>query len=166
MKVIGAVMIFCACAFMGFTLSDRLKKRRLYLNNMCQALNLLETEISFGASRLKRAFVKINSAADTRGLFKSVSESMEEKGIKRAWREAAEAKKAELCFNGEDTEALLTLGERLGMTDTGDQVKNIAYTRRRLEGCLAAAEREYETMGRLYRNGGILIGLFLVLLLI
>lgn len=166
MKIIGAVMVFAVCAYSGFALSSRLRKRRTYLQNMCQALNLLETEISFGGSRLKQAFIKIDRAIDTRGLFKSAADLLEELGIKRAWKEAVLEKSGELRLNGEDADALALLGERLGMTDTADQVKNIVYTRRRIEGCLSAAEGEYDKLGRLYRSGGILTGLFLVLILI
>lgn len=165
MKLIGAVIIFAVCVYAGFSMSDRLKKRCVYLKNICEALNLLETEINFGKSRLKQAFMKIDKSCDTRGLFKTAADSMEETGIKKAWRHAVEDKQAELRFGDDDAHTLALLGERLGMTDTEDQIKNIVYTRRRLEGSLTRAEEEYTKFGRLYRNGGILAGLFLILIL-
>lgn len=165
MKLIGAVIIFAVCAYAGFAFSDRMKKRCVYLMNICEALNLLETEITFRGSRLKQAFIKIDKASDTRGLFKTAADNMESKGIKRAWREAAKEKSGELRFNETDTEALALLGERLGMTDTEDQIKNIIYARKRLEDNLKGAKEEYAKLGRLYRSGGILAGLFLILIL-
>lgn len=164
MKLIGAAMIFIACAYCGFSLSDRLKKRQMYLGNMITALNLLETEISFGGSRLKRAFIRLDTAADTRGLFKTAADKTETLGIKKAWSEAVTEKQDELCFSDADAEVLTSFGERLGMTDTENQVKNIRYVKNRLEAQLAAAQTEYKSMGRVLRSGGILSGLFLVLI--
>lgn len=165
MKLIGAAIILAVCVYAGFSMSDRLKKRCVYLQNICEALNLLETEISFGKSRLKQAFIKINSAVNTQGLFKNAADNMENMGIKKAWREAVGNTQGKLKFNEDDAQILMLLSERLGMTDTEDQIKNIAYTRCRIEGNLKAAENEYAKMGKLYRNGGILAGLFLVLIL-
>ena len=165
MKLIGAAIIFAACVYAGFSMSDRLKKRCVYLKNICAALNLLETEITFGKSRLKQAFLKIDKSGDTKGLFKSAADCMEKTGIKKAWRSAVKDKQTELRLSDDDAQTLALLGERLGMTDAEDQIKNIAYTRRRLEGNMVNAEEEYAKFGRLYRNGGILAGLFLILIL-
>lgn len=165
MRLVGAVMIFAVCAYGGFSLSDSMKKRCAYLKNAIAALNLLETEITFGGSRLSKAFEKLDAAADTRGLFKAAAEAAERVGIKRAWKDAVKSKQSELRFTKEDAQTLMSLGERLGMTDTENQVKNIQYVKKRLELQLEGAEGEYDRMGRLYRNGGILAGTFLVLLL-
>lgn len=164
MKFIGAVMVFIVCAYCGFSLSDRLKKRQMYLSNIITALNLLETEISFGGSRLKRAFIRLDGASETCGLFKTAADRTETLGIKKAWREAVEEKQDELRLTNADTETLMSLGERLGMTDTENQVKNIRYVKNRLEAQLTAAQTEYKSMGRVLRSGGILAGLFLVLI--
>lgn len=166
MKLVGATVIFIVCAYAGFSLSDRLKKRCVYLRNVCTALNLLETEIAFGGSRLKQAFIRLDSAADTRGLFKTAAEKTEELGIKRAWQESVEEKQEELRLTEKDTEVLKSLGGRLGMTDTENQIKNISYAKKQLEAQISQAEGEYERTGRLYRSGGILVGLFLILILI
>lgn len=165
MKIIGAAMILGVCAYSGFRFADRLKKRYVYLRNILTALNLLETEISFGGSRLKKAFESVDKAADTKGLFKTASENLEQLGIKRAWREAVKEKKEELCLTDGDSEALTALGARLGMTDTENQMKNIRYVKEMLAAKQAEAEGEYERQGRLYRSGGILAGLFLIFLL-
>lgn len=164
MKLIGAAMVFIVCAYCGFSLSDHLKKRQTYLGNIITALNLLETEISFGGSRLKRAFTRLDEAADTRGLFKTAADRTETLGIKKAWREAVTEKQDELRLSDTDAEVLMSLGERLGMTDTENQVKNIRYVKNRLEGQLTAARSEYGSMGKVLRSGGILAGLFLVLI--
>lgn len=166
MKLIGAAAVFISCAYAGFSVSDRLKKRGLYLRNIVIALDLLETEISFGGSRIKQAFARIDAASDTRGLFNAAAGKVEELGIKKAWKEAVEEKRDELRFTESDAEELMSLGERLGMTDTENQIKNIRYVKKRLEARADEAEGEYERMGRLYRSGGALIGLFLILLLI
>lgn len=165
MRLAGAVMIFAVCAYGGFSLSDRMKKRCMYLKNVIAALSLLETEITFGGNRLAPAFEKLDNAVDTHGLFKAAAEMAETIGIRKAWQKAVKGKQSELRFKEEDAQTLMALGERLGMTDTENQVKNIQYVKKRLEVQLDGAEGEYGKLGRLYRNGGILSGAFLILLL-
>lgn len=166
MRLAGAAAVFISCAVMGFSLSDRLKKRARYIGNIIEALSLLETEIAFGQSRVREAFLRVDTACDTRGLFKTAAERIEKSGIKKAWRGAVEEKKDELRLTGADAEAVIALGERLGMTDTENQIKNIRYVKGRLEPLLKEAEGEYGQAGRLYRGGGILVGLFLILILL
>lgn len=165
MRFAGAVMIFAVCVYGGFSFSDVMKRRCVYLRNVIAALSLLETEITFGGSRLAQAFIKLDGAADTRGLFKAAAENAELTGIKKAWKKAVKSRQGELCFTESDAQALMSLGERLGMTDTENQVKNIQYVKKQLELQLGSAEGEYDRLGRLYRNGGILVGAFLILLL-
>ncbi len=166
LRLAGAAAVFASCTVMGFSLSDRLKKRAGYLGNIIEALSLLETEIAFGRSRVKEAFLRVDAACDTRGLFKTAAEKMEEEGIKKAWRGAVEEKRDELRLTDADAEAVISLSERLGMTDTENQIKNIRYVKGRLEPLLKEAEGEYGQAGRLYRGGGILVGVFLILILL
>ena len=51
------------------------------------------------------------------------------------------------------------------MTDTENQIKNIKYVRELLASEQKKAEGDYEQLGRLYRSGGVLGGLFLILIL-
>lgn len=165
LKIIGAVIILTVCAYAGFYFADRLKKRCVYLRNINTALSLLETEISFGGSRLKKALKSVDRTADTRGLFEETAEGLEELGIKKAWHNTVLKKRAELCLTDSDAEALAALGARLGMTDTENQIKNIRYVKEMLNAQQKEAEGEYERLGRLYRGGGALAGLFLILIL-
>jgi stage III sporulation protein AB len=164
-KFMGAIMIISVCVYAGFRSADRLKKRSVYLRNILTALNILETEIEFGGKQLKKAFETLDKSSDTRGIFRLAAEKTEALGIKRAWSEAVNEKKTELCLCDDDTEALTALGTRLGMTDTENQIKNISYVRELLTAQQETAEGEYKRLGRLYRSGGVLGGLFLVLIL-
>ena len=165
-KLIGAVMIEAACAFMGFYASDRLGKRKKYLGNIISAMSVLETEISFGANRLKRAFEAVDAMIDTRGLFSAAAERLEKEGVRRAWAGAVSEKKAELRLDAGDAEVLEMFGGRLGMTDTDEQIKNIAHVKSLLAEREKAAADEYAKSGRLYRSGGVLGGMFLILMLL
>ncbi len=165
MKLAGAAIIFFACLLAGIREADRLKKRTVYLKNIQTALNLLETEIAFGKNHLKRVFKSIEKSADCRGLFEETAENIESLGIKKAWRSALHNKEEELCFKSGDTDTLLTLGNQLGMTDAENQIKNIKYIRELLEKNVQEAEGEYSRLGRLYRSGGAMAGLLLILLL-
>lgn len=126
-RIIGAVMIFSVSTYLGFSFADRLKKRYVYLRNILTSLNLLETEIGFGVSKLKQAFLTIDKSADTRGLFKTAADNLEDVGIKQAWRGAVYEKRQELYLTDADADALNALGAQLGMTDVENQIKNIKY---------------------------------------
>lgn len=165
LKTVGAVIIFCVCTYAGIYKGDRLKKRCVYLRNIQTALNILETEIAFGGSRLKRAFEILNDAADTCGLFKAAAENLEEQGIRYAWKKAVEEKRTKMCLSDTDIQVMEVFGEKLGMTDTENQIKNIKYVRELLASEQKKAEGDYEQLGRIYRSGGVLGGLFLILIL-
>ena len=55
------------------------------------------------------------------------------------------------------------LGTKLGMTDTKNQLKHIGYVKELITAQAAAAENEYKRLGRIYRGGGVLTGLFIIL---
>ena len=165
-KIIGAVIIEAACGFSGFYASERLKKRHKYLGNIISALSLLETEINFGANKLKKAFAAIDEMTDTCGLFSAAAGTLERDGIRRAWSDAVNEKRRDMCLTDGDAEILELFGGRLGMTDTENQLKNIGHTKELLKVLEEKAAEDYSRSGKLYRSGGVLVGLFLILMLI
>ncbi len=161
-KLIGAVMTGAACGYFGFRASYDMKKRAESLSDIEVSLELLEGEIAFTQSELKKAFER----ADRNGLLRAAGENIEKLGVKKAWSEAVNEYRPRLCLTRADADALLLLGERLGRTDTDDQIKHIKYIKTLIKGQADAAREEYERLGRLYRSGGLLTGIMLVIILI
>ena len=160
-KLIGALMIFAACTYTGMQKSGELKGRYSMLNAVSEALGYLETEIEFASNDLKNAFKNIDKNTKTHGLFADAAEKIEKLGIKRAWAYAVT--KNTSSVSDADRELLLMLGTKLGMTDTKNQLKHIGYVKELITAQAAAAENEYKRLGRVYRGGGVLTGLFIIL---
>lgn len=164
LKLVGAAMICASCAYLGIRKSSELKNREKALRNIHTALGHLETEISFCANDLKSAFMNIDKNTDTHGIFKDAADRIEKFGIRKAWTYAVMNNKAE--FVESDRELLLMLGTRLGMTDTKNQMKHIGYMRELISAQANTALSEYRRLGNMYRSGGILTGLFIILIII
>lgn len=161
-KLMGAVMVGASCGYFGFRMSMSLKRRMENLSDIAVSLELLESEISFGQSRLTRAFERV----DRNGLFKLAASRIEELGINKAWRAAVEESRTKMCLTDSDADTLLMLGKNLGKTDTDDQLKHIKYIKKIIEGLSREAREEYKRLGKMYRSGGVLAGLMLIIILI
>lgn len=161
-KLLGAVMVGAACGYFGFKMSFSLKKRAKSLSDIASSLEMLESEISFSASKLKKAFFRI----DRNGLFTLAAGNMENDGIRAAWSGAVKEMRTKLCLAEADSEILLMLGENIGRTDADDQIKNIKYIKSMISRQEECARNEYEKFGKMYRSGGILTGLMIVIILI
>lgn len=161
-KALGAVMTGMSCAYLGFRLSLSQKKRVQSLNDILTSLEALESEISFCAQRLGRAFVR----ADRNGLFTAAAEGIEENGVEKAWKEAVQASQNRLSLTDADCDALRMLGDGIGKTDTDNQIKHIRYVKSCLTNQRDSAQAEYDKFGRVYRSGGVLVGLMIIIVLL
>lgn len=163
-KILGALMIACASVYYGFGRARGLKKRYDLLAGIQNALKLLETEIDFAGTTLKTSLKKIDKVCFTGGIFSGCAEMMDEYGAGEAWRRSVFKNKEYLT--SADCETLISLGARLGMTDSENQIRNIRYVSKRLEGNISEAEDDYKRLSKLYRGGGVLIGGFIILMLL
>lgn len=163
-KLVGALVIFISCTYFGIRRSAELKGRCTSLKNISAALMQLETEIAFSSNDLKRAFLNIDKSTKTYGLFRDAAERIGQYGIKKAWTYAV--LKSPMPLSDSDRELLLMLSVKLGMTDAKNQLRHTAYINELVNAQAAAAEGEYRRLGRLYQSGGVLAGLFIVLVIV
>ena len=94
------------------------------------------------------------------------AENMDEKGVKTAWTNAVNECSTKLSLKDADKDILMTLGKNIGRTDTDDQIKNIKYIKSMIAEQEKQAQSEYRRFGKMYRNGGVLVGLLIVIMLI
>lgn len=161
-KLFGAVMVGAACAYFGFKASFRLQKRARSLADISLSLELLESEIGFTKHRLKKALER----SDRCGLFICAAQYIDEMGAAGAWKRALAQQRESMCLKDADCEVLELLGEKIGKTDTDDQIKHIKYVRALVEELQKSAGEDSEKQGKLFRGCGILTGLMLVIILI
>ena len=165
-RFIGAGMIIAASAAAGAYMNARLHKRVKYLDNFSAALEYLKSHICFSDFEMEKALRLTDKIGNTGGVFRAAAENMRADGLKKAWKRAVYINADKMCLKAPDADALASLGERLGLTDAEDQKKNIENVLVSLSVCRAAAVKEYEKNGRLYRSCGILCGALAALLLI
>ncbi len=164
-RLIGSMMIGSVCAWLGFVMADRLKKRRDFLSAFITSLTVLETEIEFGRRALEKAFAELDKE-ELFGFYRLCRDEMREIGIKKAWERAAEKTAEKAYLNQGDIRAISSLGAELGMTDVGGQKKNIARAREILAGCFDEAESDHKRLAKVYKSCGVLAGIFIVIVFI
>ena len=165
-RFIGAGMIIAAGTAAGVYMNARLHKRVKYLDSFSAALEYLKSHICFSDFEMEKALKLTDEIANTGGVFRLAAENMKSDGLKKAWKRAIYLNADKMCLKTSDADTLASLGERLGLTDAEDQKKNIENVLVSLSVCRAAAAKEYEKNGRLYRSCGVLCGALSVLLLI
>lgn len=157
-------MIGAVCAYMGIMRSNEMKNRCVMLERLISAFEMLETEIRFNRTEIKKAFLNTEKALPMYGFLKTAAENMDKLGIKKAWENAAD--KCLRSLSDVDRNAVKILSSKLGMTDAEGQIKQLEYVKNILKHQAGEAEKEYKRLGRLYRSGGVLAGAFIVLVLL
>ena len=162
LRLIGGIMIICAGGAVGFLKADGLKKRADAIGKIITGLALLETDIGYGRKSLKETLLGIGESQGI-GLFLEFAKCMDEIGIKKA---ICSALLEEEHLKTIDKAPILELGETLGMTDAGSQIKAIKRSISVLSERKTEAEDEYKRLGKLYREGGVLGGILGAVILI
>lgn len=164
-KILGAVMIFSSGVILGYGKAYVLAQRERSLININSAFGILESEIVFSQNKLKTAFERIAQISSCGRLFLSAAEKMEESSACDAWIYATEKEKHSLCLTQKDAEILKMLANELGRSDKEQQIKNIRHVSALLKAAAEEAHNEYAISAKMYRSGGICVGLFLAVLL-
>lgn len=163
-KTVGALMTGIACAYIGTRKSFCMKKRHQNLTSMKKSLDLLETKIEFAQSDIKIAFEEISKESGMEKFFKYVVKHIDKIGAAAAWKKAVHDLGDLYCFGEEDKNTVGSLALRLGMTDVENQRKNIEYVKNMLDLHIKSAAYDMEKFCRLYSGGGVLAGIFLIMM--
>lgn len=164
-KGVGLILIGAACAAWGFSMADRLKKRRDFLEAFITSLSVLETEIAFGRHELRTIFKGMDNER-LMGFYALCADRIRSTGAREAWETAARLTSGAAWLDENDVAAISSLGAELGRTDIEGQRKNIGRARELLMLRADNARREYDRLARVYRGCGILAGAFIVIVLI
>ena len=163
-RLLGGGLIACAMAWRGMCEAQKLQQRVEFLKAISAGLETVKTEMEFGRYELGYIFKKLDTKND-RGFFKTCQKGIEEKGIKKAWANAV-ADVTEYGFlKDNDSDIILQLGNRLGMSDIEGQKNNIDMTVTELQKNITVAEEEYIRLGKVYRGCGVLLGIFIMIIL-
>lgn len=163
-RLVGAVCVFVGCAYVGFAKSINMRRREECLLNIKTFLNMLDIQIQFSSDRLERCLRTADKHIRLGKLLSYTAEHIHTDGIQRAWADSVRINTPYLTDG--DREILAALGTQLGMTDRENQYKNICCTKNLIDKQYEQARQLRERTARLYEGGGMLGGVFAVLLLI
>ncbi|HWI54285.1 MAG TPA: stage III sporulation protein SpoIIIAB [Desulfobacteria bacterium] len=169
-KAIGICMTLAACGTMGITWAGVYEKRTRHLVAIDSALQLLETEIIYGATPLSEAMMHVSKSCDTEisDLFKNTALElgrMEGVTAGEAWNSAVRVFQEQSVLNNSDLQILKRFGASLGVSDREDQAKHLELARSQLKLAAARAEAAAKKNSTVFRYMGFLGGLLLILVL-
>lgn len=168
MQVIKYFMLFVvlvACSLIGRYLSKKYVIRVNQLEEMRNALNMLQSKIKFTYEPIPEIFGEIakNTNKSVGQVFKLAKEKMKNSTANIAWEEAVD--EVQNGLTKEDKHVLKTLSKLLGQTDVEGQTSQIQITQKFLETQLKEAQEEKEKNEKLYSKLGTTIGLAIVIIL-
>lgn len=168
--LIGAVLVIFAGTMLGFYQSLQLSGRQRQIRQTIQALERLETEISYGFTPLPEALstVAASLSGPVAELFAHAAESLSERSaetVRASWEQSVGAVWPHTAMKRNEREALLSLGSVLGKSGRDDQAKHIRLAASILQAEETAAGEDNRRYGNMWRSLGLLSGVLIVILM-
>ncbi|KUO71057.1 MAG: hypothetical protein APF77_04985 [Clostridia bacterium BRH_c25] len=171
LKIIGGLLVISASGLLGILFSNRLSLRYKELNNLRRFMQMLETEVTYGATPLPVALKNTSNKAE--GLISSfficISNSLTDRSfytVWDAWTYAAEAVLVGSSLQRADIELIKSFGSILGCSDREDQKKHFELFYLQLKHQEDAAQAEIKRSAKMYRSLGFLLGTAVFIVLI
>nr|WP_297275665.1 stage III sporulation protein AB [uncultured Agathobaculum sp.] len=171
LKLMGSVMIFGACAALGLSARQGLRRRVTAADAMLLALKLMEGEISGRRTPVPEIVGQL--AESENGIIRTVFSHLrrrlrEENGLSLGylWRASLRDCRDRVGLGQPECEILSEAAAWLGRYDAAEQVAGLEQVARRLAAARDTAAGELQNKGNLYRTCGIALGILVVLVLI
>jgi len=171
LKIIGGLLVILASGLLGILFSNRLSLRYRELTNLRRFMQMLETEVNYGATPLPAALYNISSKAEgvIKRFFRSVSDSLTDRSfytVRDAWNESAEVILEQSSLQRSDIELIKSFGNILGCSDREDQNKHFKLFYHELRHQEDAAMEEINRSGKMYRSLGFILGIAIFIVLV
>ena len=165
----GALLVLLSSSLIGWLGADKFINRVTQLEQLELAINLLQMDINFRQKQLPEVL-----RAVSRDLQPPVAILFEETGKRiktepgvlfyNIWEQVLKNKQQYLALNKKDLLFLKEWGLRMGSSSIEEQEKINRLTLKKIKMAHREARQEAARKVKLYRCGGILIGLSLVIL--
>ncbi|MFM1653065.1 stage III sporulation protein SpoIIIAB [Brevibacillus sp. B_LB10_24] len=169
-KVIGAAIIIFSASMVGWQIGKYYALRPIQIRGLLMALQMLETEIVYGATPLSRAFLQVGRRiqAEIGQIFTSAAEFLLTKeglGTQECWQMALNRHLPSTALRKTEREVLAGLGHVLGSSDREDQQKHLRLAATHLRSLEEEARAEQHRYEKMYKSLGFLGGLLVVILM-
>ncbi|RKD25570.1 stage III sporulation protein AB [Ammoniphilus oxalaticus] len=170
MKLIGACILLFSATMLGFHTATRYAKRPQQIRELGIALQLLETEICYGATALPLAldYVSKRARGEVGRLFQQAAQRLlaeDGRSTAECWEQAVEQVWSSMTMKKAEKEIMLHLGSVLGKSEKEDQRKHIRLTLMNLQQEEMVARDEQQKYEKMCRSLGILGGILAVILM-
>lgn len=167
----GSLLVILATGGSGLLVASNYRRRPRELAALRSGLQLLETEIVYGATPLPQALHQVATGLEgtAAALYDEAAAGLAGgQGItaSEGWGRALQRVYPASALLAEDLEALRLLGLSLGGSDRQDQVKHLALCRERLGHLEGQARERAQRYAQVWSYAGVLTGLLIVLVLL
>lgn len=171
LKLMGSVMIFGACAALGLSARQGLRRRVTAADAMLLALHLMSGEISGRRTPVPEIVGQLAESENRiiRTVFGHLRRRLrEENGLSLGylWRSSLRDCRDQVGLGQPECDILSEAAAWLGRYDAAEQVAGLEQIARRLAAARDTAAGELQNKGNLYRTCGIALGILVVLVLI
>lgn len=171
LKWLGSGIILSASVIGGNRKAKCLQKREQQLNTFIQLCQRMETEISYGQTPLPQIFMMqgkqlkppIGGICTQTGLALSHRKG---ETLTHIWSQVLEKYREQLYLTAEDMEIVIGIGNELGLSYCGEQVKKLQILALRLQEQEKCAQEERGKMEKVWQVLGWCVGGILVLLFV
>ncbi len=169
LRLLGAGLVIGGGAWAGLGAAGELDRRARALDAWADALELMESELSFRLSAMPELTRRLSVSArePARASFLALQKGLERRGetsFEELWRQALTAHPGPL--RGEELDVLLALGAVLGRYGWADQCRSLESACRSLRERSVQVREELRQKGKAYAALGVSLGAFLTILLL
>jgi len=170
LKLVGAAMVVAASGLSGMAVAGNYSRRPRELRSLRSALQMLETEVAYGATKLAEAMSQVadrcdNAVAPLFSLSAAELSSIACITAAEAWGKSLDSYYPGSALKPQDLLILRNLGSSLGISGREDQIKHLRLAMEQIEAETAVAEEEAARNVKLWSYLGFLGGLVVVLVL-
>lgn len=167
LNILGAIMVITCTSLLGMYKAQKFASRPRELRSLQSALQILETEIIYGATPLPEAMKQVANRTDKKisllfNYARNELTSFNGCTVKEAWDKAVDAFSTRTVLDSTDISILKQLGSCLGMSGREDQSKHLHLAMEQLKLETANASEKARTHVKLWNYLGFLSGLLLV----
>lgn len=162
-KIIGCALLVTATTLIGIKKSQRLYRRRDFINEFLVFLDSLATNIRYSGDELS---VIISKSEDPFGKAVYDSYRKSEGSFFERWKKAVMKISDGYSLKHDDKQLLCSFGEKLGITDVEGQLKHIELYKGLAKAHLDDSKKDITEKSRLYKTMGFFVGAAVALIVI
>lgn len=165
LKLFGGAVVVCTSTIIGCCYAAGMHKRIVFLENIGHDIILLKSKIE-ERKKLVQAFRELADISDCSVFWNDWAKNADRFGIKNSCERSLGKLAYTFNLHKTDIRTINMLAGALGTTDIDAQLQHIDYISSMIDILCRNARADYDKNCRIYKTGGILLGIVTVLIMI